>query len=78
MYGPLWRLLPGPWPAKALASLILALAVVAACFVWLFPAVAPFMPFNDNSVQTNDTSGQTTSTPGPTSTTSTSPTTSTP
>jgi hypothetical protein len=27
------------------------LAVVAVCFVWLFPAVAPYMPFNDNSVE---------------------------
>ena len=52
MYGPLWRLLPGPWPVKALQSLILVAAVVVLCFVWLFPAIAPLMPFNDNAVQT--------------------------
>jgi hypothetical protein len=51
MYGPLWRLLPGPWPVKALLSVILLLAVIALCFLWLFPEVAPFMPFNDNTVQ---------------------------
>ena len=51
MYGALWRLLPGPWPVKALLSLILVVGVVAVCFLWLFPAIAPLMPFNDNSVQ---------------------------
>jgi hypothetical protein len=52
MYGPLWRLLPGRWPVKALLSLILVAGVVAVCFLWLFPAIAPFMPFNDNTIQT--------------------------
>lgn len=52
MYATLWRLLPGPWPVKALQCLILLLAVVAVCFTWLFPAVAPFMPFNDNTIAT--------------------------
>jgi hypothetical protein len=61
MYGPLWRVLPGPWPAKAFASLILVAGVVMVCFLWLFPAIAPLMPFNDNAVQTGPRS------PGPTS-----------
>ena len=52
MYGPLWRLLPGPWPVKTLLSLILVVVVVLVCFLWLFPAIAPFMPFNDNTIQT--------------------------
>jgi hypothetical protein len=52
MYAALWRRLPGPRPVKALLSLILAVGVVAVCFLWLFPALAPLMPFNDNSVQT--------------------------
>ena len=51
MYGALWRLLPGPWPVKLLLSLLLFVAVVAVCFLWLFPAIAPSMPFNGNSVQ---------------------------
>ena len=50
MYGALWRLLPGPWPVKALLSLLLVVVVVAVCFLWLFPAIAPYMPFNGNSV----------------------------
>ena len=52
MYGPLWRLLPGPRSVKALQSLILVAGVVVVCFLWLFPAIAPLMPFNDNAVQT--------------------------
>ena len=52
MYGPLWRLLPGPWPVKALVSLTLVVAVVVVCFLWLFPALAPLMPFDGNAVQT--------------------------
>ena len=51
MYATLWRLLPGPWPLKAFLSLILVLAVVAVYFLWLFPAIAPYMPFNSYSVQ---------------------------
>jgi hypothetical protein len=68
MYGPLWRLLPGPWQVKTLLSLILVVGVVAVCFLWLFPAVAPLMPFNDNTIQTgSQTPGPTT--PGPTTST---------
>jgi hypothetical protein len=51
MYGPLWRLLPGPWPVKVGLSLILVAAVVVVCFLWLFPAITQYMPFNANSVQ---------------------------
>jgi len=51
MHATLWRLLPGPWPVKTFLSLILVLAVVAVCFLWLFPAIAPYMPFNGNSVR---------------------------
>mgnify|MGYP001792769009 CR=1 FL=1 len=60
MYATLWRLLPGPWPVKALQCLILLVGVVAVCFLWLFPAVAPYMPFNNNTVATGP------QTPGPT------------
>jgi hypothetical protein len=51
MYGPLWRLLPGPWQVKVLLSLILVAGVVAVCFLWLFPAIAAYMPFNSYSVE---------------------------
>jgi hypothetical protein len=52
MYGLLWRLLPGPWQVRVLLSLVLLVAVVAVCFLWLFPAIAPYLPFNASSVQT--------------------------
>jgi len=52
MYGHLWRALPGPWPLKALLALALVAVVVAICFLWLFPVIAPQLPFNNNDVQT--------------------------
>lgn len=51
MYGSLWRVLPGAWPVKVLLSLILLAVVIVVCFVWVFPAIAPYVPFNGNSVQ---------------------------
>ncbi|WP_225755745.1 hypothetical protein [Actinotalea sp. Marseille-Q4924] len=50
MYGWLWRVMPGPAWFRAILMLLLAAAVVAVCFLWLFPAIAPFMPFNDITV----------------------------
>ena len=56
MYGPLWRLLPGRRPVKAFLSFILAVGVVVVCFLWVFPTIAPLMPFNDNTIQTGSPS----------------------
>lgn len=50
MYGPLWRALPGSRPVKLLILLALVAAVVVVCFLWVFPAVAPHLPFNDITV----------------------------
>lgn len=50
MYGWIWRHLPGPWPVRALIVLALVAAVLVACFLWVFPAVSPLMPFNDTTV----------------------------
>ena len=50
MYGWLWRHLPGPAPVRAVLFALGVLAVLAACFQWVFPAIAPFMPFNDTTV----------------------------
>ncbi len=50
IYGPLWRALPGRTPVKVLEAAVLVLVVIAVCFLWLFPRVAPVMPFNDNTV----------------------------
>jgi len=33
-----------------LEALVLLLAVVAFCSLWLFPRIAPAMPFNGNTV----------------------------
>lgn len=50
MYAWLWRHLPGPVPVRVLLAAVLVVAVLAVCFTWVFPAVAPFMPFNDTTV----------------------------
>ena len=50
MYGPLWRILPGPAWLKLVQVLVLLLAVVAFCFLWLFPRISLLLPFNDNTV----------------------------
>jgi hypothetical protein len=50
VYGWLWRHLPGPVAVKGVLASLLVLAAVAACYLWLFPAVAPHMPFNDSTV----------------------------
>ena len=51
IYSALWRALPGPRPVKALLALLLFVGVVAVLFLWVFPRIAPLMPFNDNTVQ---------------------------
>ena len=51
MYAALWRALPGPLGVRVATALLLLLAVVAVCFVWVFPAVAPYVPFNDQTVE---------------------------
>lgn len=50
LYAALWRALPGPFVVRVLLATVLALLLVAVCFLWLFPHIAPLMPFNDNTV----------------------------
>jgi hypothetical protein len=50
MYGFIWRHLPGPLALRIALALVLLLAVVAVLFVWVFPALAPIMPFNNGTV----------------------------
>jgi hypothetical protein len=50
MYGFIWRHLPGPLVVRILLALVLVAAVVAVLFVWVFPVVAPHMPFNNGTV----------------------------
>lgn len=49
-YAWFWRVLPGPTPLKALEALVVLVAVIAVLFTWVFPAIAPLMPFTDNTV----------------------------
>lgn len=50
MYGWLWRHLPGPVWLRVGILVVAAAAVVAVCFLWVFPEIAPLMPFNDITV----------------------------
>lgn len=50
LYAAIWRLLPGPLAVRVVAAAVLVIAVVAVLFLWVFPHVAPYMPFNDNTV----------------------------
>jgi hypothetical protein len=50
MYGWIWRHLPGPVAVRAFLALVLIGAAVAVLFLWVFPAVAPIMPFNKGTV----------------------------
>lgn len=49
-YGFIWRILPGPTAVKVVEAVILVLAVVAVLFTWVFPLLAPYMPFNETTV----------------------------
>ena len=50
MYAALWRALPGNRWVKALECLGLAVLVVTVLFVWVFPAIAPLLPYQDVAV----------------------------
>ncbi|WP_167346640.1 hypothetical protein [Dermabacter hominis] len=50
MYGWLYRIIPGPWWVKVLVLLILFAAIVVVLFGWVFPLIAPYMPFNQGTI----------------------------
>ena len=50
MYSWIFRHLPGPFWLRVIEAIILITAVVAVLFIWVFPEIAPYMPFNDNVV----------------------------
>ncbi len=52
MYAALWRALPGPALVRAALVLVLLAAVVVACFEWLFPLVASWLPYDETTVGT--------------------------
>jgi hypothetical protein len=50
MYGFIWRHLPGNWLVRLLIALVLIAAAVYLLMEFVFPAIAPYMPFNDATV----------------------------
>ena len=50
MYALLWRALPGPVWFRVIVLIVLAAAAVLVCFEWVFPAIADYMPFNEQTV----------------------------
>ncbi len=50
MYASLWRHLPGGRWARSLQALLLFLVVVAVLFLWVFPAVTPYLPYENVTV----------------------------
>lgn len=50
MYTWIWRRLPGNVPAKALAALVLILAVCALLLFVVFPQIEPLLPFTEVTV----------------------------
>ncbi|CAM3259421.1 hypothetical protein NODU109028_07490 [Nocardioides dubius] len=44
MYALLWRLLPGPWPAKTAQALVLLAVVFWLLMYVAFPALEPHLP----------------------------------
>lgn len=51
MYGAIWRMLPGPTWLKTIEALVLVLGIVAVLFLWVFPAIAPYLPFDQQTVE---------------------------
>ncbi|MGY5765467.1 hypothetical protein ACXET9_09710 [Brachybacterium sp. DNPG3] len=50
MYAWMFRHLPGPVWLRVIFTIILLAAVVVVLFQWVFPWIAPYMPFNDGLV----------------------------
>lgn len=51
MYAALWRALPGRRPAKILQCVVLALLVIAVLFLWVFPALVPYLPWENVTLE---------------------------
>jgi hypothetical protein len=50
MYPWIWRHLPGTTMVKAVVAVMLALACVMVLFLWIFPVIAPLLPFQQQTV----------------------------
>jgi hypothetical protein len=61
VYGWIWRRLPFGTPGKIIGSVLLAAVVAALLWYVAFPAIDPYLPFND--VQVTGTGDATPPTP---------------
>jgi hypothetical protein len=52
VYGWIWRRLPFGLPGKVIGSVVLVCAAVALLWYLVFPAIDPYLPFNDGGVTT--------------------------
>lgn len=50
MYSAIWRFLPGPVWLRVILAVLLFVAVVYVLFEWVFPVIAPYMPFYESDV----------------------------
>ena len=50
MYGPLWRVLPGPAWLKAIVVLLVLVGLFFLLMEVVFPMISPLMPYNDVAV----------------------------
>jgi hypothetical protein len=52
VYGWIWRRLPFGWPGKLVGSVLLLAGSAALLWYLVFPAVDPYLPYNDGQVTT--------------------------
>lgn len=50
MYGWLWRHIPGNTWVKGSTVIVLAFGLIAVLFLWVFPWLAPLLPFQQQTV----------------------------
>lgn len=50
MYSWMFRHLPGPLWVRVVLVVVLAVVLVGALFQWVFPAIAPHLPFDGGTV----------------------------
>ncbi len=50
MYAWIWRTLPGPVWVRALTSLALVAAFILVLFEWVYPWLAPLLPFQQQTI----------------------------
>ncbi|WP_180953291.1 hypothetical protein [Brevibacterium ihuae] len=57
MYGLIWRALPGNTFVKLVLCLLLIAAAVYLLMEFVFPVIAPYMPFNEATVTEDGAAG---------------------